>query len=634
MNLFNFKFPDFSPLFTPAPVGANQIPTLVPTNHNDFSPVENIEVFRMICDYLYCYLILSIFAYLQLRQPILRDPAQKARKVSCCSSCHKPKATECACSRVKFRPIRLDNIETLADIQNDIPETNNQDVALVVDPGSDCEDSDCGDDTAYAEIDTEAYNQDFFNGDDEEDDFIDETNSDTDVEVEVEPDQYQVQDYNIEPSSDRLRQPNMEYQQRRSIPALNLPRGQKPGPSNIPPNINNIPWEFVQLFWTDTIINTFIANTNAYSVNSRRLKWHNITSDELCNFFSLIIYLHNFDLFRGSSQYDQLGKSGCPVLKLTESAIYHNKNHIIWLDNFFQSLNLSTYLRDYRGIQSGGTLQSNRISKHIIDKGWYLKKGTKRNPTAPGTAKCKRLTEITDGVEKHVYITTWFHKRTVNLLSTIPPEIETFASRIKDKAKKTSQITTLARPTLVNWYNKGMGGTDSFDQCISYYRTGVKSKRWPHRIIFHFFLSSVINAHIIYKWNTGIKINLLTFIEELIDTMAAMGVKNNTESDEDEFNINYSVPIKKMRFDTKIEHCDRLVGQHWPVSLPTHNPQTGQHNRRKCAFPICSKIGSVFCKSCHVALCIDDEGGSNCFTKFHTLSQDDLRTMTGRSRNK
>ena len=139
-----------------------------------------------------------------------------------------------------------------------------------------------------------------------------------------------------------------------------------------------------------------------------------------------------------------------------------------------------------------------------------FKKGTKRNPTAPGTAKCKILAEIIDGVQKNLYVTTWFQKRTVNLLSTIPPEMEIIESWIKDKSKRVSKFKSLTRPTLVYWYNKEMGGTDSFDQSISYYRTGIKSKWWLHRIIFHFFLSCIVNAHIIYKWNTGKKIVLLT----------------------------------------------------------------------------------------------------------------------------
>ena len=72
--------------------------------------------------------------------------------------------------------------------------------------------------------------------------------------------------------------------------------------------------------------------------------------------------------------------------------------------------------------------------------------------------------------------------------------------------------------------------------------------------------------------------------------MAAMGVYNATEVDEDQSDITYLAPTKKMRFDTKIESCHRLVGLHWPVSLPSHNPQTGQHNRGKYAIPVRSKI--------------------------------------------
>ena len=44
-----------------------------------------------------------------------------------------------------------------------------------------------------------------------------------------------------------------------------------------------------------------------------------------------------------------------------------------------------------------------------------------------------------------------------------------------------------------------MGGTDGDDQLLALYRIWIKCKKWPIRIIFHFFGAMVINAHILFK---------------------------------------------------------------------------------------------------------------------------------------
>ena len=117
-------------------------------------------------------LFFLFFSDLQLRQPILRGSGPRG-KVSWSNSCHKPKATQCGFWRVKFRPIQLDNADTAAVVQSDRHTTNIGYVALPVDPGSDCEDWNCGDDTDYISIEAEPYGDAFFNENDVEEIFDD-----------------------------------------------------------------------------------------------------------------------------------------------------------------------------------------------------------------------------------------------------------------------------------------------------------------------------------------------------------------------------------------------------------------------------------------------------------------------------
>ena len=44
-----------------------------------------------------------------------------------------------------------------------------------------------------------------------------------------------------------------------------------------------------------------------------------------------------------------------------------------------------------------------------------------------------------------------------------------------------------------------MGGTDSEDHKLALYRTSIHSRKWHIRVIFHFLLAAVLNAHIWYK---------------------------------------------------------------------------------------------------------------------------------------
>jgi hypothetical protein len=78
------------------------------------------------------------------------------------------------------------------------------------------------------------------------------------------------------------------------------------------------------------------------------------------------------------------------------------------------------------------------------------------------------------------------------------------------------------RPTVIQDYNSGMGGTDLHDQLlITYYSTVVQCRRWPIRLITYFLMSSVTNAFILCKYKGGLtgrdSISLFEFIDLLMD---------------------------------------------------------------------------------------------------------------------
>ena len=54
-------------------------------------------------------------------------------------------------------------------------------------------------------------------------------------------------------------------------------------------------------------------------------------------------------------------------------------------------------------------------------------------------------------------------------------------------------------PSAVTIYHKNMGGVDLLDGFLSYYRIPVRSKKWYHRLIWHFFDLCIVQSWILYK---------------------------------------------------------------------------------------------------------------------------------------
>lgn len=214
---------------------------------------------------------------------------------------------------------------------------------------------------------------------------------------------------------------------------------------------------------------------------------------------------------------------------------------------------------------------------------------------------------------------SWWDKKAVNMLSSFPTYKKVINRNEKDAKTGAHVVTKLVRPTNIGWYNKGMGCTDLMHQLVSYYRTSVKTKRWPHTIIFHFLLVSVINAWILFKECHQLRrgqenVTLFSFIMNVVDEMCPQ--------------LTTTLPVlladaeihfapKHRRETGIISNEKRLKGQHFPFSLPTLDPNTGQYNRKLCSNPSCTMRTTTFCKTCGVALCISLVDGTTCFEKFH-----------------
>lgn len=80
------------------------------------------------------------------------------------------------------------------------------------------------------------------------------------------------------------------------------------------------------------------------------------------------------------------------------------------------------------------------------------------------------------------------------------------------KRQKDGTIIQLNCPQATRDYNNHMNCVDKADQLKSSYEISRKSKKWWHRLFWHFVDVTVVNSFIIYKQkNSSTKINLKEF---------------------------------------------------------------------------------------------------------------------------
>jgi len=337
-------------------------------------------------------------------------------------------------------------------------------------------------------------------------------------------------------------------------------------------------------------------------------------------------YMCNFYLFRGKDKCREEGvpASAYPVWKLLQHDIYRGWNYICFIDNYFNGMWLCKKLRTIQ-VETCGTCRTNRVP---LEKGcpkWYYPK-TGKLKGKKGEMKCSTLD---DGANPPLYVTSWMDKKAVNMLHTFPTYKVSINRNERNAATGIWEKAPLAIPSIITNYNKGMGGTDLFDQFLSYYRTSVKTKRWPHRIYFHFLMCCVVNSWIIYKFffapNKHEKYgSLLTYLLEIIE-----GLTDTSKVDHPYREAPEARPLmapKHRKTEETNAKLAKVRGPHWPYSLPqmtTNRRGDVIPNRKTCKNIGCNSKVATFCSTCGVALCLNlridpiTKSQTNCFMEYH-----------------
>ncbi|XP_044745115.1 piggyBac transposable element-derived protein 4 [Coccinella septempunctata] len=256
-------------------------------------------------------------------------------------------------------------------------------------------------------------------------------------------------------------------------------------------------------------------------------------------------FILNLEIYQGRDGADPLPgnipKTEQLVLRLLGPFL--NKGHHVFMDNFYNSVSLSSELLKLR-THSTGTLRANR----------------RGNPATIVRKKLKKGEHIWSKKQNtSVYVSKWKDKRDVLAITTaVHPEMVTVGNRYGIEKNK---------PREIHEYNQHMSGIDRSDQMLSYYSCPRKTIRWHKKVLFRLLDISVWNSFLLYRKGLQKKIKMVEFREALILSLI-------------EIDINETGRIfTKQRASTSNLPAGE---QHFPAEIPVT-----EHSRRKHAFLKC-----------------------------------------------
>ena len=181
---------------------------------------------------------------------------------------------------------------------------------------------------------------------------------------------------------------------------------------------------------------------------------------------------------------------------------------VVFCDRFFTSVSLCREANDV-GHYVVGTIMANRVNecKEVI---------------LPRNSKAQRgTTQFAIHKEDKIAVVSWMDKRPVNFIGTAygPKHSTTL------RKGRSGESQSIQCPCICVQYNKGMGGTDTFDQ-LRLSRYSIETKvitmgKWWTKLYWGLFDMALTNAYVIYKYfNAGV--SHLDFLMKLQGQMVNM----------------------------------------------------------------------------------------------------------------
>ncbi|XP_045769865.1 piggyBac transposable element-derived protein 4-like isoform X1 [Maniola jurtina] len=313
-------------------------------------------------------------------------------------------------------------------------------------------------------------------------------------------------------------------------------------------------------------------------------------------------YVLNIKMYSGKEAIEENtseteSKTEKLVLRLMRP--YLLRGHHIFMDNFYNSVNLSRKLLDLK-THSTGTLRTNR----------------KGNPAYIVKKKLKKGEHVWARKDK-IYVSNWKDKRPVVMITTAQHPL---IVEVRNRFGKTRP-----KPAEVELYNRNMSGIDRSDQMISYYSCPRKTIRWYKKVFFHILDIAVWNAYFLfkkYRKNNAPTYNYINYREELIKVM--IGISGRNIKPKDMISQRSIHDNRRFRPSTStlstpsanIPVAENVTTGHWPEQMLSRPGTSKKFAFLKCK--VCSKNNirketSYRCKGCpdKPPLC------PSCFEAYH-----------------
>ena len=309
--------------------------------------------------------------------------------------------------------------------------------------------------------------------------------------------------------------------------------------------------------------------------------------------------IYNFEVHTGAIE----NRPGQPDLQASANIVMQLLQHIprhqwskLFIDNWYTGIPLATTLTS-QGIALVGTVPSNRLRNCQLSSDRIMRQKGR------GSAEVK--TCVSDNVELRAI--KWFDNRAVNILTTFEEVVPTVQIKRWDRKEKKELLVDC--PSAVAKYNKNMGGVDLLDGLLSYYHIPVKSKKWYHRLIWHFLDVACVQAWLFYgKDACGSKfLSLKCFKNSIADSLLHQRKAKRGRPSTSSIDAVHSAKVSKDPTKSIPNKSIRSDGyEHWPELSET---------KGRCRYPGCKGIPKVKCTKCDVRLCLTPN--SKCFRKFH-----------------
>ena len=206
----------------------------------------------------------------------------------------------------------------------------------------------------------------------------------------------------------------------------------------------------------------------------------------------------------------------------------------------------------------------------------------------------------------------WVDNRPVHIISSFVGAFpEQQIRRYNRTAKAYEEIPC---PNAIVFYNKFMGGIDSFDSYIALYRIKIKSlKKYYLRIFFHILDMMVINSWLLYRADATqnkiakrSQLKLWDFKSQIAECLRKKNklIKRSRSSD-----VQAGIAEKRRKGPVAIlppEDVRRDSADHLPLTTAT---------KGRCKLPGCDSRPKTYCVKCNVHLCVAERP---CFYNFHT----------------